>query len=277
MFRCLSPTSTSLLAAAWLLCCAALPPAFGGPVRLERRAVASLTVSALTAAEETPPLEFRVDPEKGARVETKVAWPQAGQTNTLRIEAVDRSEGHDPTPLIELVATLIPPDGKPRQVKRLWSVEDGATRLLVLHRAGDAAFSVGLEVSLTEEPFLPAARRVTRPVRYLVQIERLLDGQVIPLEQNTLNTFLGDPVRYAFELGDGPTDDALELTLTPVTVGDRVLTTRTDLSGRIPGADGPQLISRSERLLSSSGVTSRVDAQVGEPPRGYRFSVTPFF
>ena len=51
-----------------------------------------------------------------------------------------------------------------------------------------------------------------------------------------------------------------------------------DISGTLPDGEGSvAVISRTEEWLSTSGATSSVALETGEPPKGFRFRVTPRF
>ena len=51
-----------------------------------------------------------------------------------------------------------------------------------------------------------------------------------------------------------------------------------EISGTLPDGEGSvAVISRTEQWLSTSGATSSLALETGEPPKGFRFRVTPRF
>jgi hypothetical protein len=93
-----------------------------------------------------------------------------------------------------------------------------------------------------------------------------------------LNTFVGQPVSYSFRLGQPGEVQSGSVRLLPAQLVGDTLRVEVDISGTLPDAEGSMaLISRTEEWLSTSGATSSLVLETGEPPKGFRFRVTPRF
>jgi hypothetical protein len=118
---------------------------------------------------------------------------------------------------------------------------------------------------------------VGAPVLFQIAIERRDGGRAVPLESNRLVTFLGEGVEYSFSHGEGGGRESLRLVLTPVRLDGDVAEVEVDVTGSLPGAGGPLLLSRRERILTSRRATSSLEVTAGDPPAGYRFRITTDF
>jgi hypothetical protein len=111
-----------------------------------------------------------------------------------------------------------------------------------------------------------------------VEIQWVERGQPVTLETNTLNSFVGQPVSYAFRLGATGEAEALSLKLHPARRVGEALRVEVDVSGTLPGSDGDlQVVARKEQWFSTSGAPSTLSLAEGDPPTGFRFLVTPSF
>ena len=255
-------------------------PAWTDP-QIRFRPVATVTMTVLSVDSGVPAtLQVRVDPDDGGSGGLELDWPGRDDRTRITLTLRDESDTKSPQRLLDLRAT-IERDGESRELARKWTVEDGSTRLLELDRADERPLTVGLGVSIDEEPFVPRVVVVGRPVRFVVEIERWVGGKGVSLESNTLDTFLDQSVSYAFTLGGGEGLSAsLQLELTPVSVVEQLLATEVQVSGRLSDGAGQRIVGRRERVLASSRQPSRIAAEPpaeGEPFDGYVFVVTAEF
>ncbi len=100
----------------------------------------------------------------------------------------------------------------------------------------------------------------------------------LTLEKDQLQTFVGQPVTYSFRLGQPGEAESGSVRLLPAQLVGDTLRIEVEMSGTLPDGEGSvAVISRTEQWLSSSGATSSLALETGEPPRGFRFRVTPRF
>ena len=69
---------------------------------------------------------------------------------------------------------------------------------------------------LTRETSLAARPTAGVPVLLMLEIQRVVEGRSIPLETNRLSTFVGEPVSYAFRLGQESESASVRVQLTPL-------------------------------------------------------------
>ena len=77
--------------------------------------------------------------------------------------------------------------------------------------------------------------------------------------------------------GSGDARESLRVVLTPMRIDGDLAEVDIEVSGSLPGAGRPLLLSRRERIVTSRRATSSVDVTAGDPPAGYRFRITPDF
>src|SRR5262249_36779316 len=118
---------------------------------------------------------------------------------------------------------------------------------------------------------------VGAPVRFHVAVERIDGERSVPLETNDLSSFLGESVEYSFRRGEGDATESVRLVLTVRRILDDMAEVETDVTGSLPGAGSPILLSHQDRLFATRGAASTVTCVSGTPPAGYRFLVTPEF
>jgi hypothetical protein len=114
-------------------------------------------------------------------------------------------------------------------------------------------------------------------VKFLIAVEGVAGERSEILQTNEVRSFVGQSVEYGFQLGPSDGRESIRLVLLPVSITGDLVTIQVDISGVLPGPDGPAMLSRTERIVASRGATSKVAATVGTPPSGYRFQVTPDF
>lgn len=179
--------------------------------------------------------------------------------------------------LLDLEVRVTPEGGGSLVATRRVAVREEGQQILDVY--GDPRRHVLLALS-GERTSRPAVRRLASPgapVRFRLAIERVNGDQSVPLETNDLDTFVGEPVEYSFDLGPGSGDQKLRLVLTPIRLADDVIEFRAEMSGQLPGESGPLLLSRDQDVVASRGGTTILAALAGIPPSGYRFHIVPEF
>lgn len=276
-----APRQAFILLALCALLCPALPADGASTIpQWSERRVFTLTARAVTAGA-VEPLVLRIDPDRGARGRFDLAWPEPGAPVSIELIAHDRSTAMGEAPRAEVQAIVRRPDGSERHATRRISGESG-TALFEIDRAGDRGLVVGLSWESELEPVVNGPPSIGAPVRFRLEIERALGGKVYPLESNQLNSFVGEPVGYAFRLGQGDDVEALRIRLLPIFIEGDVLSVDIEIEGRLPGEAAPQAIAQRRRTLLSNGAATIVpvgDATGEEAtiPDGYRFRVRALF
>jgi len=257
----------------------AWPVAAAPAIHVSERSEVRLVVRPLTArlapGAKAPRLVVTNGDE--AKGEALLDWP-AGR-GPARLELVARAveasgEGEQ---VLEVLARLTLADGTLVQAARTLRFTQRATSLFEVYRAEEETLTVALEAEVE------VVKRFTAPpipgavVRFHLEIERVLDGRVIPLESNDLDTFVGEPVSYSFRLGDRPESESARLTLRPLRVVGTVVEIEAELGGALASAGDLAVIGRTERILASRDATSTLALETGTPPVGYRFRITPRF
>lgn len=221
---------------------------------------------------------------------TAEVGPASRQTITLRVpwgagtEAVDVS--------VKLAIRSIDPSGEVTLSCASSSSRTGrpaitAARELLLGDEGSGLFEVfgegGRRILLTlhgetvQRPVVQTYATPGDPVRFKIAVEGVEGERSAVLETNEVHSFVGQSVEYSFQAGPSEGREVIRLVLLPVAITGDMITIQADVSGVLPGADGPAMLSRSEHIVATRGSTSAVVATVGTPPAGYRFQVTPDF
>jgi hypothetical protein len=131
------------------------------------------------------------------------------------------------------------------------------------------------------------AERVARPVvarpapgrkiDFHLAVEKLVEGQAVPLETNDLETLVGESVEYSFRRGEGETLETLRLFLKPLRITGELVEVEVAFEGSLHGPGPPLFLSRRETLWTSRHTVTLFDAAGGKPPTGYRFRILPRF
>ena len=219
-----------------------------------------------------------VDPELGGDAEIYLLWPTADAPCRLRLRAKQlATTAPEGVYHIDLRAEAELADGTRVKAERTLRISESATALFEVYRAGDQVLTLALKGQVETETVVPLRPTVGKPVQFEVQVQRVLEGRAISLETNLLNTFVGEPVTYSFKLGEAGVADSVTLRLRPTLLSGNMAEIEVVISGMLPTAQGPQLISRTEDWVATRDTTSAVALELGEPPTGYRFLVTPRF
>jgi hypothetical protein len=222
-------------------------------------------------------LLVRVDPQRGGRTEFTLAWPDPGSRTLLRLRAAQAVSASDLRHAVDLDVELTLPSGGAVRAQRRIELDDRATALFEVYRHEERPLTLVIEAEASQEMVISRYAQVGKPVRFLLEIQRVERGKVVSLETDRLQAFEGHDVSYSFRLGSDPDAEAARLRLRPLRVGDEIVEIEIETDGRLPGPDGLLVIGRRERWVASRGTTSTLAFESGEPPTGYRFLVTPEF
>jgi len=246
-------------------------------VEITRRQIAVLEVHPMSAAsapeDEPPPYRIEVDPTHGGRASFRLAWPDEESRVSVRFSARAEASASDQHHLsLEAILTL--PGGREVRAQRALWFADRTTSLFEIYRDGDRPLTLAIEATSEEQTTFAGKSGGGTPLVLTLEIERVIEGKSTLVETNHLRTLTGESVFYSFSLGGGDAD-SVRVELTPRRLLETIAEIEIDVTGRIPGKEGPQLVSRRERLLISRGTTSTLAVESGDPPTGYRFLVTP--
>jgi hypothetical protein len=223
----------------------------------------SLGTFAMTASRATP-----------GTLEVPLGGPGSWPGGVLRLTAVlDRllEDGAS----IALASEVTPRHGRRASAERRFDLREGGSQLVEIF--GDRERHLLISIR-GEEGTRPVVRRfaaVGARVLLRVEIERIDGTRSVALETNDLNTFVGEPVEYSFDFGGG--GERLRLVLTPLSLTGSIAQVRAQITGQLPDVAGPIILSRDQSIAASRGATSSVEVVAGDPPRGYRFRITPDF
>jgi hypothetical protein len=257
-------------------------PALGAPsVSIEKRTRIEIELRPLTASlvSEGEARRARLVLVSGEAEETKLrlAWPGPDDVSTLTMRAATAATlaGYEHT--VDLDARLGLPDATVVHASRTVSFDDGETVLFEVYRHGEKSLTLAIELAATLETIVSSRPSPGEQVRFRIEIVRVLDGRQIPLENNYLNTLVGESVSYAFRLDNRPGADAVSITLKPKKLHADIAEIDIEISGKLPMEDEIIVIGRNERWMATRDATSTLAFETGEPPTGYRFLITARF
>ena len=214
-----------------------------------------------------------------ARAELTVPWPTGDEVTRVDLTArADERPDRDGRLGVELVATIERPGvATSRAVRRL--VFGGRETALFEVARDEAAgpLTLVVEGERRSETVLRTRPPAGRPVRLLLEVQRVAAGRARSLETNALHSLVGEPVSYAFRYGEERGEVALEVRLTPLAIVGEGIELRLALSGTLPAGETTHVVARTEEWLSGRDAASSFTVAAGEPPAGYRFVVTPQF
>ncbi len=231
-----------------------------------------LTAEAMPGSE--TPFRLEVDPDRGGDLDLRVRWPES-KASKVRFYARELTRDAGGAHVLEILGELQLPEGKRVRSSRRIAFKEGTTSLFELFRKDERSLLFAVAGEIVTETVLPLLPEVTQGVQLELEIQRVQEGKVYSLENNLLNTFLGETVTYSFDLGRD--SDAVRIDLKPLWLAGDVATIDVGLSGILPTEAGPELVSRTEQWATTRGATSTVAFEIGEPPTGYRFLITPRF
>lgn len=250
-------------------------------VSVHERHSVILRIRCLTARATDVPAEgayvLELEPGKGGSVEFEARWPDDATASRVTVVAIARPAASQAAHLLRLEGVVERPDGQRDSSSRDLEFTESTTALFELAREDERSLTLAVEAEDVRETVFAARPQVGVPVVMHLEVEWIEDGQSSSLETNRLSTFVGEPVSYSFRLGETGEAEALEVRLTPVGIFGDVIQVQAEVTGSVPRAGGLELVSKSERWMISRGRSAALDVAAGEPPIGFRFSVTPRF
>lgn len=248
-------------------------------VHVRQRTDVHLTAHPLTARVATSSHEPHLVAEAGgeARDETTLEWPEGHGPATLRLLARAAAPSADGEQVIEVEARLGLADGTQIVATRALRFRERTTALFEVYRVGDDALTLALEAEVAVVDEFSTRPTLGAPVRFRLEITRVVEGRSILLETNDLDTFVGEPVSYSFRLGSAPDSENAKLTLRPLRLVGELLEIEAQVSGALVTDDDLAVVGRTERILASRDAKSTLTFEIGTPPLGYRFLITPRF
>ncbi|HEX6852203.1 MAG TPA: hypothetical protein VF139_12450 [Candidatus Polarisedimenticolaceae bacterium] len=210
------------------------------------------------------------------RVRGTVAWPGRGD---LAMSASGRYEraGDETTPDRLAFTFEVALGATPVTARRTYPMIDGGSEIVEVAREGEFALLALIRAERTWRARLRPVPSGVVPFIVNLAVSRLDGERVVALETNVLHTFVGEPVEYSFRFGAGDDEQILRVVLTPLRIDDDLADLRVQVTGKLPASPAPVVLSRDQRMVASRGSTSSLDVVSGDPPAGYRFSVTPDF
>jgi hypothetical protein len=251
------------------------------PAEIEKRTKITLEIRPMTAelVSESEALHATLvlDSQDPARAELRLAWPEPEDRSTLVLSAARVPARGGSAHAVDLEGRLTLPDGATVHAARGVAFDDETTALFEVYRFGDRSLTLAVKATASTEMVVSAKRSPGSQVRFRLEIVRVIDGREASLEDNYLNTLVGEPVTYSFRLADTPTAEAVSVTLKPLRLHANIAEIDIEIAGKLALEEEVVVIGRTERWLASRGATSTVAFEAGEPPSGYRFMITARF
>jgi len=269
---------TLVLAAALLGGCGGRALAIA-PVSLETRAV--VRVEALTLEEGQSAAtgssgHAEVGPSSPATIDLRVPWGPAGDTVGVRL-TVKLSAASEDGVVLECASTATSAGTPPVRAFREFRIADEGDGLFEVFGDVGRRLLLTIHAERVERPVVRGPVNPGDPVRFVIAVEGISGEHSAVLETNDVRSFVGQSVEYSFHLGQNEERESIRLVILPISITGDMMTMQVDVSGVLPGPDGPALLSRTDRIVASRRSTTPVLATVGTPPSGYRFQVTPDF
>ncbi len=259
-------------------------PAPAGPaIHVVEKESVVLRVQPLTArfVGDVQEVTLEVDDTTVGEIELALRWPDPQTPSRLRLRATRRMAPLGLGWFVRLESELVEPNGRTRRATRDLAFEDetaSITTLFEVARVASGPLILAVAGEVTTRTSLSARPVVGPPVQFLLEIQWFENGKSTSLETNQMHTFVGQSVTYSFQLGRPGEAESGSVRLLPVQLVGDSLRIEVDLTGTLPDGEGSvALISRTEEWLSTSGATSSLTLEAGEPPKGFRFRVTPRF
>jgi hypothetical protein len=215
-------------------------------------------------------------PRKPEILAFHVPWGAEGHALDVSLKVTLVSAA--PSDLVVRCAATVVSAGRPAvQANRDIHFADEGSAVFEVYGDGDGRLLLTLQGERAERAVAGPIPPPGDSVRFTVAVEGVEGDRSAVLETNELHTFVGQSVEYSFQQGPEGNRESVRLVLIPESISGDLVTIRAEISGVIPGPNGPAMISRSDRIVASRRATTAVAATVGTPPSGYRFQVTPDF
>ncbi len=223
------------------------------------------------------PLVAEATRDQAGTVDASIPWSPGGESLRMSLEIGVGEGGDERGYRLRLSATVRGLGAAPVRSSRELTMAEGTTGLFDVLEQGDRRLVLSLRAEAVSRTVVRGPRKVGAAVLFALAVERRDGERSVPLETNRLVTFLREGVEYSFSAGEGDARESLRLVLTPLRVDGDVAEIEAVVTGSLPAAPGPLVLSRRERMIMSRGATSTLEVTAGEPPAGYRFRITPDF
>jgi hypothetical protein len=223
------------------------------------------------------PRVIEVDPDKGSTLAFGLPWPDAQSPSELTLSVVERPPVGEARHSIRIDAELRLVDDTLVKATHDLAFSEPSTSLFEVYRTAGKSLTLVIEFDTTEQTVMSKYPEITAPVFFLLEVQRVVEDKVTSLETNRIQSFIGQPVSYAFKLGETDEAAAIRLQLTPVRISGSLLEIEIEISGTIPGEDTIAAAGRGERLIATKDTPTTIAFETGEPANGYRFIVTADF
>jgi hypothetical protein len=251
------------------------------PVSIEKRTKITIEIRPLTAdlvsEHEALHATLVLDSDDPAETELGLAWPETDDRSNLVLSASRVAPRGGNAFAVDFDGRLTLPDGATVHAARSISFDDETTALFEVYRYGDRSLTLAVKATVATELVVAPRRAPGSEVRFRLEIVRVLDGREASLEDNYLNTLIGEPIAYAFRLSDTPAAESVTIVLKPLRLHANIAEIDVEITGKMTLEEELIMIGRTEHWLASRGATSTLAFESGEPPSGYRFRITARF
>jgi hypothetical protein len=272
--------SRRVVALAFALSGGSIGPALAiAPIALETHVVVrveALTLSGGQSIATGTSGNLEIGPGTPGTVDLRVPWVPAGSAVTVRLVLALASVSADGV-ILQCTSTASAAGDPPSRASRELRLGDEGDGLFEVYGAGGRRILLTLHAERVERPVVRGLATPGDPVRFVVAVEGVAGDQSALLETNEIRSFVGQSVEYSFRQGQNGERESIRLVILPVSITGDLITLQVEISGVLPGPDGPSILSRTDRVVASRRSTTAVPATVGTPPNGYRFQVTPDF
>ena len=255
--------------------------AVASPVSIEKRTKITIEIHPMTAElvseQDALHTTLVLDSEEPAETQLGLAWPGTDDRSTLVLSASRVTPRGVSAFAVDFDGHLTLPDGSTVHAARSISFDDETTALFEVYRYGDRSLTLAVKATATSELVVAPKRAPGSQVRFRLEIVRVIDGRQVSLEDNYLNTLVGEPVAYSFRLSDTPGAESVKIVLEPLRLHANIAEIDVEIMGKMTLEEEVVVIGRTEHWLASRGATSTLAFEAGDPPSGYRFRITARF
>jgi hypothetical protein len=218
-----------------------------------------------------------LDSEDPAETELRLAWPESDDRSTLVLSAARVTARPGSAFAVDFDGRLTLPDGATVHAARSMAFDEEETALFEVYRYGDRSLTLVINDTATTEMVVAAKRAPGSQVRFRLEIVKVVEGREASLEDNYMNTLVGEPVTYSFRLAETPGAEAISIEMKPLRLHANIAEIDVEITGKMTLDEQVIVIGRTEHWLASRGATSTLAFEAGDPPSGYRFRITARF
>ncbi len=254
-------------------------PAAPYPVEMEARLRLELQPMAVTG-DETRVFESRtveILPDEGGSIRLELNWPEPERSSIIDLHFSGTPAAGGPVHQVRVQSSVTIGGDEPVVVDRWAALDENSLRFVEIFARDDRHLTLALKIEEVLRPVILQPSGKDLPVEFRLAISRVMEQGVTLLETNTLRTFIGRQVSYSFRRGEGDDFEEVRLDLTPLQIQGNLLRLRIDLQGEMRTGASPLFLNRSETVLTGRSTINEFEVVSGEPPLGYRFTVTPLF